>query len=84
MQSVGRVGIPGRVPEQNNAEMPTSPVVSQVGRKRKARKRSGKPCLIIFLVELVIFVPSQLVSFNLTKAAPFDILVQIPGNQDTK
>lgn len=64
-------------------EMPTTPLVSQVGRKRKARK-SGKPCLIIFLVELVIFVPTQLVSFNLTKAAPFDILVQIPGNQDIK
>lgn len=78
------MGIPGLVPEQNNAETPTSSSVSQVGSKRKARKASGKPCLVIFLVELVIFVPSQLVSFNLTKAAPFDVLVQIPGNQDIK
>lgn len=78
------MGIPGLGPEQNNAETPTSSSVSQVGSKRKARKTSGKPCLVIFLVELVIFAPSQLVSFNLTKAAPFDVLVQIPGNQDIK
>lgn len=78
------MGIPGRVPEQNNVETPTSSLVSQVGSKRKARKISGKPCSVIFLVELVIFVPSQLVSFNLTKAAPFDVLVQIPGSQDIK
>lgn len=78
------MGIPGRVPEQNNAETPTTPLFSQVGSKRKARKISRKPCLVIFLVELVIFVPSQLVSFNLTKAAPFDVLVQIPEDQDIK
>lgn len=70
------------VPEEHR-KLKLSLTAGQVESKRKVRK-SGSFCLVIFLVGLVILVPTQ-VSLHLTKAAAFtDGQVQILGNEDTK
>lgn len=74
--------VPAHVPE-GHRKLKLSLTAGQVESKRKVRK-SGSFCLVIFLVGLVILVPTQ-VSLHLTKAAAFtDGQVQILGNEDTK
>lgn len=75
------MGVPASELEQNKAETPNLSF-SFTGWKQKKSQKSGKSCLVIFLVALVILVPGQSVSF--TRVAPFNVLVQTGGNQDTK
>lgn len=76
------VVVPAHVPGEHS-KLKLSFTAGQGGSKGKVRT-SGRFCLVIFLVGLVILVPTQ-VSLHLTKAAAFtDGQVQILGNEDTK